>query len=95
MSPDPLPWLGWQHPTSRRATKRKKEESHKRNFEDWIANPQNFNMYAYVEQQSAELIPIQQEWLGAKAGDKTFSYLHNHESFTILKRRMERSRSPE
>ena len=38
MSPDPLPWIEWQHGN---------EDDQKR-FDAYIANPQNFNMYAYV-----------------------------------------------
>ena len=39
MSPDPLPWLDWQHGN-------REEREH---FADFISNPQNFNMYAYVD----------------------------------------------
>ncbi|MDR3713977.1 MAG: RHS repeat-associated core domain-containing protein, partial [Puia sp.] len=46
MSPDPLPWLDWQHP-SEDASEEEKEES-LRKFRDWISNPQHFNLYAYV-----------------------------------------------
>lgn len=38
MSPDPLPWIHWQSGN---------EDDQKR-FDSYIANPQNFNMYAYV-----------------------------------------------
>jgi len=38
MSPDPLPWIHWQSGN---------EDDQKR-FDAYIANPQNFNMYAYV-----------------------------------------------
>jgi RHS repeat-associated protein len=38
-SPDPLPWLEWQHGN---------EEDDQNRFETYIANPQNLNMYAYV-----------------------------------------------
>lgn len=38
MSPDPLPWIGWQSG----------DEDDQKKFEAYIANPQNFNMYAYV-----------------------------------------------
>jgi hypothetical protein len=48
MQPDPLPWLGWQHPAED-SSEEAQEEAHKK-FEDWISNPQNFNMYAYVLQ---------------------------------------------
>ncbi|HEU4635760.1 MAG TPA: RHS repeat-associated core domain-containing protein, partial [Edaphobacter sp.] len=37
-SPDPLPWIHWQHGN---------EDDQKR-FEAFIANPQDLNMYAYV-----------------------------------------------
>lgn len=38
MSPDPLPWIAWQHGN----------EDDKKKFAAYIANPQDFNMYAYV-----------------------------------------------
>jgi RHS repeat-associated protein len=38
MSPDPLPWLGWQHGNERTRSR----------FEGYIGNPQNFNLYSYV-----------------------------------------------
>jgi hypothetical protein len=38
MSPDPLPWIHWQHG----------DEDDQEKFESYIANPQNLNMYAYV-----------------------------------------------
>ena len=38
MSPDPLPWIHWQNG----------DEDDQKKFEAYIANPQNFNMYAYV-----------------------------------------------
>jgi RHS repeat-associated protein len=38
MSPDPLPWIEWQHGG----------EDDQNKFESWIANPQNLNLYAYV-----------------------------------------------
>jgi len=38
MSPDPLPWIHWQN--GNRDAQQK--------FAAYIANPQNFNMYAYV-----------------------------------------------
>jgi RHS repeat-associated protein len=38
MSPDPLPWIHWQHG----------DEDDQNKFEAYIANPQNLNMYAYV-----------------------------------------------
>ena len=46
MSPDPLPWIGWQNPAED-ASEEAKEEAHEK-FENWISNPQNFNLYAYV-----------------------------------------------
>jgi len=38
MSPDPLPWLGWQHGNSKDRQK----------FAAFIGNPQSLNLYAYV-----------------------------------------------
>jgi len=38
MSPDPLPWIHWQSGN----------RDDQQRFEGYIANPQNFNMYAYV-----------------------------------------------
>jgi RHS repeat-associated protein len=38
MSPDPLPWIHWQNGN----------RDDQQRFEGYIANPQNFNMYAYV-----------------------------------------------
>jgi RHS repeat-associated protein len=38
MSPDPLPWIHWQNGN----------RDDQQRFEAYIANPQNFNMYAYV-----------------------------------------------
>jgi RHS repeat-associated protein len=38
MSPDPLPWIHWQ----------RGNEDDQNMFEGFIANPQNFNLYAYV-----------------------------------------------
>ena len=37
-SPDPLPWIHWQNGN----------RDDQQRFESYIANPQNFNMYAYV-----------------------------------------------
>jgi RHS repeat-associated protein len=42
MSSDPLPWIHWQHG----------DEDDQNKFEAYIANPQNFNMYAYVNNNS-------------------------------------------
>lgn len=39
ISPDPLPWIEWQHG----------DESDQKRFAAWIANPQNLNQYAYVD----------------------------------------------
>jgi RHS repeat-associated protein len=38
MSPDPLPWLGWQHGSSKNREK----------FAAFISNPQSLDLYAYV-----------------------------------------------
>ena len=38
LSPDPLPWIHWQNGN----------EDDQKKFASYIANPQNFNMYAYV-----------------------------------------------
>jgi RHS repeat-associated protein len=46
MSPDPLPWLDWQHPPEDASDEEKQESLQK--FRDWISNPQHFNLYAYV-----------------------------------------------
>jgi RHS repeat-associated protein len=70
MTPDPLPWLGWQHP-SEESTEEEKEEAHKK-FEDWIGNPQNLNMYAYALNNPLRYTDPT-EMSGCQAGDKTFS----------------------
>ena len=38
LSPDPIPWIQWQQG----------DQDNKNRFENWIANPQNMNIYAYV-----------------------------------------------
>jgi RHS repeat-associated protein len=38
MSPDPLPWIHWQHG----------DKDDQKKFESYLENPQNLNMYAYV-----------------------------------------------
>jgi hypothetical protein len=46
MSPDPLPWLDWQHRPEDASDEEKQESLQK--FRDWISNPQHFNLYVYV-----------------------------------------------
>ncbi len=61
MSPDPLPWLDWQ-----RGNKEERGE-----FEDFISNPQNFNMYSYVNNNPLNKTdPTGMK--GCQAGDKKF-----------------------
>jgi lipoprotein-anchoring transpeptidase ErfK/SrfK len=70
MTPDPLPWLGWQHPAED-SSEEAKEEAHEK-FEDWIGNPQNLNMYAYALNNPLRYTdPTGMS--GCQAGDKTFS----------------------
>jgi RHS repeat-associated protein len=45
-SPDPLPWLDWQHPPEGASDEERQESLQK--FRDWISNPQHLDMYAYV-----------------------------------------------
>jgi RHS repeat-associated protein len=70
MSPDPLPWIGWQNPAED-SSEEAKEEAHEK-FENWISNPQNLNMYAYVNNNPLNRIdPSGME--GCTAGGKTYS----------------------
>jgi RHS repeat-associated protein len=70
MSPDPIPWLGWQNPPEG-SSEEEEEESHKK-FEEWISDPQNFNMYSYVNNN-----PLNHTdpsgMAGCTAGGKTYS----------------------
>ena len=70
MSPDPLPWLDWQR-EKEGETEEEREEEHKK-FENWIGNPQNFNMYAYVNNNPLSYTDPS-GMSGCKAGDKTFT----------------------
>ncbi len=61
MTPDPLPWLDWQHGN--------KEEREK--FADFISNPQNLNMYSYVDNNpTTKTDPT--GMLGCQSGNKKF-----------------------
>lgn len=69
MSPHSLPWLGWQHP-SEDASEEEKEEAHIK-FEDWISNPQNLNLYAYVKNNPLNYTDPA-GMAGCQSGDKKF-----------------------
>ena len=45
MSPDPLPWLEWQHNHEKDGEEEQAKDDRQK-FKDFISNPQNFNMYA-------------------------------------------------
>jgi RHS repeat-associated protein len=47
MSPDPLPWLEWQHSHEKDGEEEQAKDDRQK-FKDFIGNPQNFNMYTYV-----------------------------------------------
>jgi RHS repeat-associated protein len=59
--PDPLPWIDWQHGN---------EEDQKK-FDAFLLNPQNFNMYSYVNNNPLNMTdPTGMK--GCQAGDKKF-----------------------
>jgi hypothetical protein len=63
ITPDPLPWINWQHSD-------KKEERQK--FVEYLMNPQNLNQYTYVDDNpESRDDPTGME--GCQAGDKKFS----------------------
>ncbi len=70
MSPDPIPWLGWQHPPE--GSSEEEEGESLRKFEDWIGNPQNLNMYAYVNNNPLRYTDPT-GMAGCQAGDKKFT----------------------
>jgi RHS repeat-associated protein len=62
MRPDPLPWIDWQHGN--------KEDQEK--FEDFLLNPQNLNMYTFVDNDPmSKTDPTGMQ--GCQAGDKQFT----------------------
>jgi len=62
ITPDPLPWIHWQHGN----------EDDQKKFAAYLQNPQNFNMYAYVEN-NPESKDDPTGMQGCQAGDKKFS----------------------
>jgi RHS repeat-associated protein len=71
MSPDPLPWLQWQHSHENDGEEEQAKDDRQK-FKDFLGNPQNFNMYAYVMNN-----PLSHNdptgMSGCKAGDKEFT----------------------
>ncbi len=62
MTPDSLPWIDWQ----------RGDEEDQKKFDDFVSNPQNFNMYSYVNNDPLNKTdPTGMQ--GCKAGDRTFT----------------------
>jgi RHS repeat-associated protein len=62
MRPDPLPWIDWQHGN----------EEAQQKFEDFLLNPQNLNMYTFVDNDPmSKTDPTGMQ--GCQAGDKKFT----------------------
>ena len=60
--PDPLPWIDWQHGN----------EEDQQKFENFLSNPQNLNMYTYVDNNPLNKTdPTGMQ--GCQAGDKKFT----------------------